>query len=165
MYKIIGADANQYGPVSAEQMRQWIKEGRANGQTLVQLEGTIEWKPLAQFPEFGLAPAAGTPPPIGGVGAYPVTPAAQPEIPNYLVYSILSALCCCPAFGIVAIVYSSQVNTKVSAGDYAGAEAASRNARLWCWVSFGVGVGLNIISLISAWSMLSSLLQNGLKQF
>jgi hypothetical protein len=28
-YKIIGADLMEYGPVSAEQIRQWINEGRA----------------------------------------------------------------------------------------------------------------------------------------
>lgn len=55
MYKIIGADQKEYGPISADQIRQWISEGRANGQTLVCAEGTTDWKPLEQFPEFGLA--------------------------------------------------------------------------------------------------------------
>jgi len=27
MYKIIGADGKQYGPISIEQMRQWIADG------------------------------------------------------------------------------------------------------------------------------------------
>ena len=52
MYKIIGADQKEYGPVTAEQLRQWIAEGRVNGQTSVQSEGAAEWKPLASFPEF-----------------------------------------------------------------------------------------------------------------
>ena len=51
MYKIIGADQKEYGPINAEQMRQWIAEGRVNGQTSVQFEGG-EWRPLATFPEF-----------------------------------------------------------------------------------------------------------------
>ena len=33
MYKIIGIDGREYGPVSAGQLRQWIVEGRANAQT------------------------------------------------------------------------------------------------------------------------------------
>lgn len=53
MYKIIGADQKEYGPISAEQIRQWIAEGRVNGQTQVCAEGTQDWKPLAAFPEFG----------------------------------------------------------------------------------------------------------------
>ena len=52
MYKIIGGDQQQYGPVSAEDVRRWIAEGRANAQTQVLAEGATEWKPLSAFPEF-----------------------------------------------------------------------------------------------------------------
>jgi TM2 domain-containing membrane protein YozV len=66
MYKIIGADGHEYGPVTAEQLQQWIREGRANTQTKAQGEGSAEFKTLAEFPEFhaslGISPA--TPPPI-----------------------------------------------------------------------------------------------------
>ncbi len=63
MYKIIGADGQPYGPVNAEQIRQWTAENRVNAQTLVQTEGATEWKPLGSIPEL----AAGlktVPPPI-----------------------------------------------------------------------------------------------------
>ena len=52
MYKIIGADGQQYGPVSAEQIRRWIAEHRVNAQTLIQSDGAQEWKALGAFPEF-----------------------------------------------------------------------------------------------------------------
>jgi hypothetical protein len=52
MYKIIGGDAKEYGPVTFDQLNQWITEGRANANSLVQGEGTAEWKPLGAFPEF-----------------------------------------------------------------------------------------------------------------
>jgi len=52
MYKIIGADKKEYGPVTAEQLRQWAAEGRINGQTSVWSELAGGWKPLAAFPEF-----------------------------------------------------------------------------------------------------------------
>ena len=55
-YKIIGADLMEYGPVSAEQVRQWIAEGRVNSETKLQAEGSGEWKRLAEVPEFA-APA------------------------------------------------------------------------------------------------------------
>lgn len=55
MYKIIGADQKQYGPVSADEMRQWIAEGRVNAQTLIQAEGQADWRPLSSFPEFATA--------------------------------------------------------------------------------------------------------------
>lgn len=58
MYKIIGADQKEYGPISADQIRQWISEGRFNAQSLVCAEGSTEWKPLGSFPEFSsTAPA------------------------------------------------------------------------------------------------------------
>src|SRR5215831_9960433 len=59
MYRIIGADDREYGPVTAEQLRQWIAEGRANAQTRVFVEGATEWKPLGSLPEF-----FSTPPPL-----------------------------------------------------------------------------------------------------
>jgi hypothetical protein len=52
MYNIIGADWKEYGPVSADAVRQWIKDGRATAQTRVQVEGTREWRLLGQCPEF-----------------------------------------------------------------------------------------------------------------
>jgi hypothetical protein len=52
MYRIIGGDQKEYGPVTAEQLRQWVSEGRVNAQTSVLAEGAAEWKPLSAFPEF-----------------------------------------------------------------------------------------------------------------
>ena len=42
--------------------------------------------------------------------------AAPATIPNYLVQAILVTLCCCLPFGIVAIVYAAQVNSKLDRG-------------------------------------------------
>jgi hypothetical protein len=63
MYKIIGADGKEYGPVTTEQLRQWITEGRTNAHTQVQSEGSTEWKPLGTLPEFAGVFAATQPPP------------------------------------------------------------------------------------------------------
>lgn len=69
MYKIIGADQKEYGPVSVEQLRQWIAEGRINAQTPVQAAGETTWRPIFLVPEFAAsfpaAPTAPTPPPMG----------------------------------------------------------------------------------------------------
>ena len=53
-YKIIGADQKEYGPATADQLRQWIRANRANAQTLAQAEAESEWRPLAAFAEFAL---------------------------------------------------------------------------------------------------------------
>ena len=49
----------EYGPVSAEQIRQWIAEGRVNAETKLQPEGSAEWTRLAEVPEFA-APSPAT---------------------------------------------------------------------------------------------------------
>jgi len=54
-YKVIGGDLKQYGPVSEEDLRKWIADGRLNAMSLVQVYGEIEWKPLSSFPEFAEA--------------------------------------------------------------------------------------------------------------
>ncbi|MGB7770218.1 MAG: DUF4339 domain-containing protein [Verrucomicrobiia bacterium] len=54
-YKVIGGDLKQYGPVSTEDLRKWIADGRLNAMSLVQVHGDIEWKPLSSFPEFAEA--------------------------------------------------------------------------------------------------------------
>jgi hypothetical protein len=52
MYKIIGADQKEYGPISTDQIRQWISEGRVNVETRACAEGSTDWKPLGMFPDF-----------------------------------------------------------------------------------------------------------------
>jgi hypothetical protein len=50
---------------------------------------------------------------------------------------------------VVAIVFASQVNSKLAAGDRAGAAQASKNAKLWCWITTGLvilGLLLNILT-------------------
>ena len=66
MYKIIGADGREYGPVTADQLRQWLATGRANQQTKVQREGDTAWKTVAEFIEFAGAPSAPGLPPMTG---------------------------------------------------------------------------------------------------
>jgi hypothetical protein len=66
-------------------------------------------------------------------------------VPNYLVFAILTTVFCCLPTGIAAIVFAAQVNGKLQAGDLAGAQAASKNAKLWCLVSLGLGLGITLI--------------------
>jgi hypothetical protein len=68
-------------------------------------------------------------------------------VPNYLVQAILVTVCCCVPFGIPAIVYAAQVNSKIAAKDWEGARQSSRLAKTWCWVAFGCGIVVGIIYL------------------
>lgn len=69
-------------------------------------------------------------------------------VPNYLVFAILTTIFCCLPFGIVSIVYAAQVNSHLTAGNYAAAVAASNNAKRWAWISFGVGLVVDLIVLV-----------------
>ncbi len=73
MYKIIGGDGQEYGPVTDLELRKWISEGRLNAQSLVKAEGDAEFRPLSTFPEF--ASAFGTGAPAHGGSASFTTPA------------------------------------------------------------------------------------------
>jgi hypothetical protein len=53
MYKIIGSDEKEYGPVTADQLRKWVIEGRADARTRVRGEGQDAWTPLGALAEFG----------------------------------------------------------------------------------------------------------------
>lgn len=77
---------------------------------------------------------------------------------NWLVESILVTIFCCLPFGIVGIVFASQVNSKFAAGDYNGALESSRNAGKWTKISFWIGIVLfagsillNLIFGIALW--------------
>jgi hypothetical protein len=77
-----------------------------------------------------------------------VMPPPGATVPNYLVFAILATVLCCIPTGIAAIVYAAQVNGKLQAGDYAGAQAASNNAKMWCWISLGLGLAVMLIWIL-----------------
>ena len=71
-FNIIGEDHKEYGPVTGEQLRQWILEGRVGSQTKVQIEGAAEWKLLAEVPELAEISKKRVPP----------LPATPPSVPS-----------------------------------------------------------------------------------
>jgi len=112
MYKILGADQKEYGPVTADQVRQWIVDGRVTGRTQVKAEGSTEWKSLSEFREFDAALVArsaapgSTPPAVPG--SMPPAPSGHPPASGLaktsLVLGILSFLGCSILTGIPAII-------------------------------------------------------------
>jgi hypothetical protein len=121
MYRIIGADGKVYGPVGAEQLCQWLGEGRVDARTRAVAEGMTEWKPLGAFPEFS---AWFSVPPIQPVP--PESPGAArklgPKMNGFAVSSLVCGVfsvtfvCCCHGapFNLLGIVFAlvalSQIN-------------------------------------------------------
>ncbi len=109
MYKVRGADQKEYGPVSAEQIRQWIAEGRLHGSSPAQANATGPWQPLGLYPEFAGLTLVEQAPPVTGY-AYPYIPVTNNMAVAGLVMGILSVtfgmICCGFLFSLLGIVFS-----------------------------------------------------------
>jgi hypothetical protein len=162
----------QQGPVALQAIQDMLRNGQLQPTDLVWRQGMASWLAASQVPEvYGqqgqvAAPAPPYAPPgqpaLGQYGApgqpmpyygqQPIPPGQT--IPNYLVQSILVTLFCCLPFGIVSIVYAAQVNSKLAAGDYAGALDSSQKAKTWSMWSFIIGlvftVGYFILMMVMA---------------
>ncbi|THJ74053.1 CD225/dispanin family protein [Candidatus Frankia alpina] len=96
-------------------------------------------------PPGGERPDRSDPGPPSGWDPYPDYPSypgqqagsggADRPIRTYLWQSLVATLLCCLPTGIVAIVYATQAQTRLQAGDLLGARQASGRARRWCIVS------------------------------
>ncbi|HTG44370.1 MAG TPA: GYF domain-containing protein [Verrucomicrobiae bacterium] len=145
MYKIKGADHQEYGPATADQVRQWIAERRANEHTLAQAEGSPEWIPLAAFSEFAeaLRGVAGVARPIAPSPAGPALPRTNPMAVAGLVLGAISLLggwiCCCGSpLAILGIVFSTIALNQISSHPSSGSKRMAL-----------VGLALSILGLIA----------------
>jgi hypothetical protein len=116
MYKVVGADQREYGPVGPEQIQQWIQERRLNGQSLAQAEGAERWQPLSEFPEFHSALAQYAPSPDLTPASAGLMELPRPPRTNVLamlglimgLFSISIGCCCCYGlpFNVLGLVFS-----------------------------------------------------------
>jgi hypothetical protein len=138
MYKIIGADGKEYGPVSGEQMRRWIAEGRVENRTPVFAHGATDWNFAGLLPEFA--------------NCFPTTPPAiaptwqRRESNSFatwgLICGILAWLPCCCCYGfpcnLLGLVFSliglAQINSQPERYEGRGTAIA--------------GMALSVISLL-----------------
>ncbi|XP_033642277.1 proline-rich transmembrane protein 1-like isoform X2 [Asterias rubens] len=74
----------------------------------------------------------------------------QGATPNdHLIASVLVTLFCCCPFGIIAILKSMDVRTRIASGDLAGAQEVSRQAKTWCTVALVTGIALEVIGIVA----------------
>ena len=140
-YKIIGSDLQEYSPVELEEVREWIKEGRADSNTLICEIGEKQWVRLRDSSEFAadLSKEQGRQEGQSGGVIHII----------YLVPAILCTIFCCLPFGIAGILFAAQANSKTQQGDYDGANIAASRAKQMCILSFVFGV-LTIIYYFSS---------------
>jgi len=144
MYRILGADRKEYGPVSADDIRVWIRDGRANGQTLACSEGGA-WQPLSSFPEFAqaLRAVAASPAPLRG----PVSPTARVSTPAQLVQGPGIFLIIVGALGLALHIFSLLAHV---VGWTLARQPSTGNPeldRVMTFLSGGAGVAIDLLLL------------------
>jgi hypothetical protein len=72
-YKILASDGQEYGPVAADQVRQWIADGRVERKTPVFVTGAQDWAFLEAVPELAAIYAKAAPPVLSAGMAKPKT--------------------------------------------------------------------------------------------
>jgi uncharacterized protein DUF4190/uncharacterized protein DUF4339 len=104
MYKIIGQDGKEYGPLNAAQLRRWISENRVESRTPVFSEGAKDWTFVGLLPEFANLFASGVPPAIAPQTIAPPAPTRKTNgfATAGLICGILSVTLCLCCGGIPA---------------------------------------------------------------
>ena len=162
--------------MSEEELQQLKDGGQLSGDELVWNETLTDWVPLSSLSQFGDSPPAmGAPTPEAAPAANPSASASEPsptlspvtntaqtlppgeKIPTYLWQSIVCLILCCLPLAIPGIVFATKVDPAIARGDIAAAKEASAKAKMWCWISFGVGIVANI--LIFGASFLSAFME------
>lgn len=147
-YFYLDPQNNRQGPVSADLL---ISHG-VTDQTLVWKQGMTDWIPAGQVQELAPLFAAftqATPPPHAPYSQQQNCARPQGPAPdNYLIWAILSTICCCLPFGIVSIVYSAQVNSQFYSGRVQEAQDSARKAKNWAIASAVTGAACSLIYII-----------------
>lgn len=149
MYKIVGNDGKTYGPAPAEQLRDWIKQGRVDSRTPVLPDGAAEWTVAGLLPEF--AREFSGPPPVIPAPRMAALPARNTNgfATAGFVCGLLSILCCCGCpFNILGLVFSIialvQINGQTHKQDGWGLALAGL---ILSGLSLLLGFGLGLIQL------------------
>ena len=165
------SNGQQQGPVSQEQLMELFQKGEVKTSDLVWNETMTDWVPFGNVPALSQAASGGaapvnTPPaqnpaPTGGsqIGGAPAAstaaaatastlpPAGGENIPNYLWQSIVCMVLCCLPLAIPALIFATKVKPAIEMGKLDEARDASKKAKMWCWIAFGVGLVVQVLYL------------------
>ena len=85
LYYFKAGDGNEYGPISAQEVAAWQKQGRMNSESLVRYEDSNDWAPLVNMPEL-TSPTVSTPPVL-------VTQSIEPPTQQPVRYAYRTGCC------------------------------------------------------------------------
>jgi len=132
------------GPFTLEELR----GEKITPDTWIRVQELGDWKPARQVPELRKILSFPAEKPIYDKRGRRVYDESQrPQ--TYLGESILATIFCFLPFAVVGIFYAIRVNEHFNAGNLAGAQDASNNAKKW--VNRSVVVALAVIFLYLMW--------------
>jgi len=114
MYMVVGADGKEYGPATAEQLRQWLDEGRITTATAVRPADSSTWQPVGTLLGLGGQPRTEPvmpptlAPPAGALGA---TVASRHDLTSFPV--AIAILLHYMTFGIFTMVWLNLMHGKM----------------------------------------------------
>lgn len=125
MYRIIGEDGKEYGPVTLDQLQQWIAQGRVRPKTRCKADGAGQWSTAAEIPEVAQMLSGGK-----RSGTAPGLPAGQKPKKGLAWASLIfgvSSLSCLPVVGAIPAIICGHIakgRVKRAPGTYQGAGLA-----------------------------------------
>ena len=110
MFKILGADGKEYGPITGDGLKEWIAQGRCVATTQLQKDGGA-WMLLSSYPEFAaLLPVM---PPRMAAPAYSGPSKTSGMAIASLVLGILG-FCTCGVTAVVGLILGIIAQSKIS---------------------------------------------------
>ena len=138
-------DGEEYGPISASDVREWQNQGRMNNESLVRYSNSRDWKPLSDFSELN----SPTPTQQGGQDFQPHRGSM------ILTFGIIGVACCFP-FGIAAWVMGHSDIKSIDSGVMDPSGRSMTNGGKICGIISVIitvlGCGINALSLLPALS-------------
>jgi hypothetical protein len=153
MYRIIGADEKEYGPITADQIRQWLAEGRLNAQSRVMAEGSTEWRTLADFPELMPPPSVAAPPaPMAPLPGTMLVSSAEQQVngpaTGLIVLGVIEA-----AFSLLGLLANLLMGGVMMAGSRGNEQFARMFSGGLGIASSGLGLLIGILIVVGAMKM------------
>lgn len=114
-YFVVGSDGKRFGPADLPTLQEWVNQGRLTESSKMIEEGTGSFVVACDVPGLVFLPRVPEP-------DWPFE-----RVANHLAKSIIVAILCCQPLGIIAVIFSAQVDGLVMAGR---TEEAKRKAKL-----------------------------------
>jgi len=112
-------DSARFCSTCGQDMSSYTQQAQSSGSP-----APAPYQPTYQAPQYQAAPGPGT----------------APYVPSHLGWAIAVLILCFWPTGIAAVVFASRVGNLLAIGDIAGAQEASRKAKMWCWISFVIAI-------------------------